>query len=505
MIRSVCVYVFCFVIQLISVTSAFSKQATGERNQKYFTIVTKALKSTNSDSIRLVLYSYHYQCYRAAITTTHYLFNDSLFRNRIIDKVDYISMGVYNKKQTLLTRNFLLICAGDSLEFTNDKKRVKITGTPNVEAQVALFNTSNTFHSNRWSVNRPMKLSVKDFNQIDTLTNIMLDTLEFYKHKLANNIYNILKTNILIDNQSLKEGLFIQSFGDANGNNYFQLPDFDKKRSLQLHLKYSDSLRGYVDKFADILKKYVQDIKPLLHYTCYAQLVLKKYYVDSCVKLNSGVNIDKFAKYINKRFSGILLQQLYMNIFVSYPDRNTDMRNFYFNANRVVKDSIFKAVLLSYKAKVLGSRFISFKMTDYYGNVFNSDSIRGKTLVFDCWYTGCPNCIILHSKLKPIEERFESNSKIVFVSVNVDQSIAQWLASVDDPRQLYTSKKENIINLNAGKQGKGHSMLQFYGVKGYPSLIIFDRKGNLVRTKDPRYDNGIFLISQLEKLSTGSN
>jgi thiol-disulfide isomerase/thioredoxin len=125
-------------------------------------------------------------------------------------------------------------------------------------------------------------------------------------------------------------------------------------------------------------------------------------------------------------------------------------------------------------------------MVDEKGKVHRLSDYRGKTVLLDFWYTGCGNCIKVQPYLRKIEAKMRKRP-VVFLSVNVDKSRVQWLKSVASGE--YTTS--DVVNLYTSGQQLKHPICRFFAIDSYPTLILIDPKGRLIRNpEDPRKDEG---------------
>jgi len=162
------------------------------------------------------------------------------------------------------------------------------------------------------------------------------------------------------------------------------------------------------------------------------------------------------------------------------------------NIRKVDLDLIYKDVLSNateyYKPalrKIIDSKrgeAYPFQLPDKYGKVHKFADFKGKLIVLDFWYTGCHNCAIQYTALKPIISGYKANPNIVFITVSIDgnKNKMSWLKSLE--QEIYSGKDE--INLLA--QGKEDNLIKYYNITGYPTLIVISKEGNVISTSPPR-------------------
>lgn len=140
-----------------------------------------------------------------------------------------------------------------------------------------------------------------------------------------------------------------------------------------------------------------------------------------------------------------------------------------------------------------------FTLIDRKGNLFTSEQLKGKIVVFDFWFTGCTGCVQMAASLKNVEDKFKSDTNVVFVSVSIDKNKEQWLKSVK--QKMFTTGSG--IQLYTGGRGKDHEIIKKFFVEGYPTLEIMDPLGQLLnpdwKKNSPRRDDGKAMTSFIQK------
>jgi thiol-disulfide isomerase/thioredoxin len=100
--------------------------------------------------------------------------------------------------------------------------------------------------------------------------------------------------------------------------------------------------------------------------------------------------------------------------------------------------------------------------------------LRGKVVVLNFWFIGCPACRALKPKLNQFKTKFAGRDDIVF------------LAMTSDPESSVESylTKEPFDYLQAADAK--HAMAQFV-FRGYPRNIVIDRQGKIVYWRSTIY------------------
>jgi peroxiredoxin len=62
-----------------------------------------------------------------------------------------------------------------------------------------------------------------------------------------------------------------------------------------------------------------------------------------------------------------------------------------------------------------------FELTDSNGNSITTESVRGKVVVFNFWFTTCPPCIQELPELNELYEKYKDNKDIVFAAITFEK------------------------------------------------------------------------------------
>ncbi|TCD03163.1 TlpA family protein disulfide reductase [Pedobacter psychroterrae] len=196
--------------------------------------------------------------------------------------------------------------------------------------------------------------------------------------------------------------------------------------------------------------------------------------------LDKGDSFQTIYKPLIKNYSGVLRDKLLlicfqrMNRFYS-----TEIRKSVDQALMNMQENRFRHELKVWKSKQFSA--YPFKLRDESGTVRSLEDYRGKVVVIDFWYTGCSNCITLHTAMKPIFDGYQEKD-VVFISVSIDQDKEKWIKSVRSGK--YTSNQ--AVNLYTNGLGSQHPIIQHYNILGYPLQLVIDKKGEMVVTNPPK-------------------
>jgi thiol-disulfide isomerase/thioredoxin len=174
------------------------------------------------------------------------------------------------------------------------------------------------------------------------------------------------------------------------------------------------------------------------------------------------------------------------------------------DAQKTIIDSTVKALLnddLSYHeqiknslsensiwfAKTIDKKAVEWKLKDLSEKTHTLKQYRGKIVILDFWYRGCPWCIRAMPMINQIAKDFKDQPVVVF-GMNVDKNKDDALFVTDKLKLIYPSLQASGID----KQ---------YEVTGFPTLFIIDKKG-IIRDAHIGYspDLGTKVTKKIESL-----
>jgi thiol-disulfide isomerase/thioredoxin len=148
-----------------------------------------------------------------------------------------------------------------------------------------------------------------------------------------------------------------------------------------------------------------------------------------------------------------------------------------------IKNSILSSYYIPYKRELenrklredaskkmtTGAIAPDFTVKDIKGNDFSLASLRGKYVLLDFWGSWCHWCLKGMPELKKYYEKYKGKFEIVGVDCNDTEE--KWKAAVEKNQLPWIQVKSEAANSVSSK----------YGVEGYPTLIIIDPSGKVVK------------------------
>ena len=123
-----------------------------------------------------------------------------------------------------------------------------------------------------------------------------------------------------------------------------------------------------------------------------------------------------------------------------------------------------------------GEPAINFIYPDKDGNEFSLASFKGTLIYVDVWATWCGPCKAEIPYLQKLEEEYQENCTITFLSVSVDTDKDAWLKMV---------KEKELGGTQLWADGWSE-ITKSYAIFGIPRFMLFSAEGNVISTNAPR-------------------
>ena len=116
-----------------------------------------------------------------------------------------------------------------------------------------------------------------------------------------------------------------------------------------------------------------------------------------------------------------------------------------------------------------GTEVPRFSFTDMQGKKYNSESIKGKTVVLKCWFVNCLPCRQEMPALNEIKQQYKDRDDILFLSI-----------CLDDRKEVAAFLKETKFDYAVipGQQSYITDSLQ---VEAYPTHFVINKEGRIVK------------------------
>jgi peroxiredoxin len=135
----------------------------------------------------------------------------------------------------------------------------------------------------------------------------------------------------------------------------------------------------------------------------------------------------------------------------------------------------------------VGKQAPEFIATTLSGKDLKLSSLRGKIVVINFWFTGCPPCLQEIDILNDLVRKY-SKRKVVFIAISV----------VDKPEKLKAFLKR--IPFDYQMVTADPSVVQRYKVRIYPTNLVVDSDGRILFSGSGFHKNiGLVLSQEIEK------
>lgn len=300
----------------------------------------------------------------------------------------------------------------------------------------------------------------------------------------ADSIYIYKKRILNSYKKQLRNDVFERFDAEIYGLSNFGLYDL-----LSIHFQSSQKDKDIITPYIDVLKnrKFKNFTSQALQAPNYLLYLLDRAYAFTnfnCKKSNIqpiDVYNQLVSSYKNKVREKILM---YFILSGGYGTNKIQSDLIFQDVSKyVTTKAYYKMIVHLSKSLKSGASAFNFKLPDTTGKIVNLTDFKGKTVIIDCWFTGCSSCAdvakVLDSEILPI---YNNNSDLIFVSVCVDKSKAMWIRSIKSKK--YTNEKS--INLYTNGEGMSHPFIKNYNFNTFPQILLVDKMGRIYSPALPR-------------------
>jgi peroxiredoxin len=138
-----------------------------------------------------------------------------------------------------------------------------------------------------------------------------------------------------------------------------------------------------------------------------------------------------------------------------------------------------------------GKELASFNFTDLAEKNYSSASTRGKILVLKCWFIRCVACVKEFPDCNKLVNEFKNRKDVLFIS----------LAS-DHKKDLQIFLSSQVFSYAVIPEMDNY-MTDKLGVDQYPTHILVNREGKIIKVTNSIKELAPFLKKEVEKTSKG--
>jgi len=121
-----------------------------------------------------------------------------------------------------------------------------------------------------------------------------------------------------------------------------------------------------------------------------------------------------------------------------------------------------------YQTDRVGQPLPAFHFTDLQGKTYTPEALRGKVLVFKCWFIHCVGCVKEFPEVNALVDKYKIYNDVIFISLAYDDAPALRKFLLQKPLQY--AVVPNMRNY----------MDKVLKVNGYPTHVIVGRDGQIV-------------------------
>lgn len=141
-----------------------------------------------------------------------------------------------------------------------------------------------------------------------------------------------------------------------------------------------------------------------------------------------------------------------------------------------------------------GQKAPDFLVENLFGEKVSLASFRGKTIYLDFWFASCGPCHLLFKSIHPVKEKYQSDDRVVFLTISVDNQDV-WKKAITkfgvDGYHVFTEDKL-----------REHPIIKHYNITAYPTTFII-RPDGFFHSVEPSKNPEILMKQIEESISTG--
>jgi thiol-disulfide isomerase/thioredoxin len=382
------------------------------------------------------------------------------FRLQNLKGPTYISVVFYYAKAHPVALELYLAEAGDSVYINNENRSFIFSGKSGVKF-ACQYQINQIKQSGVISIAK-----VNDLYEHSKQEEVMLDSL--YKKKIL--ILNSFQTAFSKKAYSLLQADF-----------YFEklLLYFTWAQSYFRNIRDSAKITQVIQYYKNYHLKQKRDsinADKAFYSRYYIDYLLSKIRLECLLHIKQSIamplTVPKLANSIyleiNTQYSGILKQRLLTTFFANQFIIDDSLG---VQINRTVNQishPYLHDIIVQIQRKTKGVKAYDFSLPDTSGRMVRLSDFKGKVVVLDFWYTGCPACPVMAEAIKPLANRKDSG--VVFITISLDKNKQQWIESIKGSK--YTSEGE--INLYTSGMGKDHPIIQYNQISSFPHVIVIN-------------------------------
>jgi thiol-disulfide isomerase/thioredoxin len=123
-----------------------------------------------------------------------------------------------------------------------------------------------------------------------------------------------------------------------------------------------------------------------------------------------------------------------------------------------------------------GKAFTGIELENEKGELFNTASLKGKTIYADFWFTQCPPCLHEIPYAAALQEFFAADTNLVFVSICIET-----IERKEAWKNMIAGKKMGGIQLfYARNRPQKINLLREYRINDFPTYLVIDSSQKII-------------------------
>jgi thiol-disulfide isomerase/thioredoxin len=114
-----------------------------------------------------------------------------------------------------------------------------------------------------------------------------------------------------------------------------------------------------------------------------------------------------------------------------------------------------------------------FQFSDEQGSMYSIKDFSGKYVVVDFWYTGCGVCFEEFPFVQDLYDKYKNYPSVSIFSINAK-------IKRDTERAAFITLQKRGYSFPVYRLEMEDPILKQMGVNGYPTVLIFDKQGNVI-------------------------
>ncbi|WP_410220102.1 TlpA family protein disulfide reductase [Pedobacter sp.] len=199
---------------------------------------------------------------------------------------------------------------------------------------------------------------------------------------------------------------------------------------------------------------------------------------------NDSTVIDK-TTFLNKLRTGNYIPfkiKVSDNIPVYQLNKNSTLSN---DIKSTIKQ---RAAIEIFHFQMEGKQLPTYNFSDLQNKTYNSNNTKNKIVLIKCWFINCVACVNEFPELNALVNQYEHNKNVLFISLAIDNR---------SELKTFLKKKEFKYAVVPDQEDYMRNKLK---VQMYPTHILIDKKGKIVKVTNSIDDIIPFLEEETSKL-----